>query len=148
MRAAYIARTVHSHGHAMTSQKGKGGITPALSFGRLLERRALALMLTRDAVQIEVCQRVVILALHVSADRVARHVCRRTVGIHQKVAADLVVASVKRSRLRIRAARRKKAPGELDHPTADPGVAGFGKPLFPPLGAALVRRTGQAGVAR
>jgi hypothetical protein len=42
----------------------------------------------------------------------------------------------------------QKAPGELDHPTADPGVAGFGKPLFPSLGAAFVRRTRQAGVAR
>ena len=42
----------------------------------------------------------------------------------------------------------QKAPGELDHPTADPDVAGFGKPLFPPLGAAFVRRTRQAGVAR
>ena len=42
----------------------------------------------------------------------------------------------------------QEAPGELDHPTADPGIAGFGKPLFPPLGAALVRRTRQAGVAR
>jgi hypothetical protein len=41
----------------------------------------------------------------------------------------------------------QKAPGELDHPTADPGIAGFGKPLFPPPGAALVRRTRQAGVA-
>jgi hypothetical protein len=30
----------------------------------------------------------------------------------------------------------QKAPGELDHPTADPGIAGFGKSLFPPLGAA------------
>src|ERR1700751_5950437 len=42
----------------------------------------------------------------------------------------------------------QKAPGELDHPTANPGIAGFGKPFFPPPGAALVRRTRQAGVAR
>src|SRR3984893_12085398 len=31
---------------------------------------------------------------------------------------------------------------------ADPGVAGFGEPLFPPLRATLVRRAGQASVAR
>src|SRR6516225_8906077 len=42
----------------------------------------------------------------------------------------------------------QKAPGEWDHPAADPGIAGFGEPLFAPLGAALVRRTRQAGVAR
>ena len=42
----------------------------------------------------------------------------------------------------------QKAPGELDHAAADPGVAGSGEPLFPPLGAALVRRARQAGVAR
>jgi hypothetical protein len=41
--------------------------------------------------------------------------------------------------------RDQKAPGEWDHPAADPGIAGFGEPLFPPLGAALVRRTRQAG---
>ena len=35
-----------------------------------------------------------------------------------------------------------------DHPAADPGIAGFGEPLFAPFGAALVRRTRQAGVAR
>ena len=40
----------------------------------------------------------------------------------------------------------QKAPGELDHPTADPG-AGFGKPLFPPLGAALVRLRKLVGAA-
>src|ERR1700726_1896561 len=33
----------------------------------------------------------------------------------------------------------QKAPGELDHTAADPGVACFGEPLFPPLRAALVR---------
>ena len=38
----------------------------------------------------------------------------------------------------------QKAPGEWDHPAADPGIAGFGEPLFAPLGAALVRRTRQA----
>src|SRR3984893_12608892 len=42
----------------------------------------------------------------------------------------------------------QKAPGELDHAAADPGVAGSGEPLFPPLRAALVRRARQAGVAR
>src|SRR5580704_11195783 len=42
----------------------------------------------------------------------------------------------------------QKAPGELDHATADPGVAGSGEPLFSPLRAALVRRARQASVAR
>src|SRR6266576_2437472 len=42
----------------------------------------------------------------------------------------------------------QKAPGELDHTAADPGVACFGEPLFPPLRAALVGRACQAGVAR
>ena len=31
----------------------------------------------------------------------------------------------------------QKAPGELDHAAADPGVAGSGEPLFAPSGAAL-----------
>ena len=42
----------------------------------------------------------------------------------------------------------QEPPGELDHAAADPGVAGSGKALFPSLGAALVRRARQAGVAR
>jgi len=42
----------------------------------------------------------------------------------------------------------QKAPGRLDHAAADPGVAGSGEPLFPPLRAVLVRRARQAGVAR
>src|ERR1700732_2201965 len=33
----------------------------------------------------------------------------------------------------------QKAPGEVDHAAADPGVAGSGEPLFSPLRAALVR---------
>src|ERR1700756_1713089 len=41
----------------------------------------------------------------------------------------------------------QKAPGELDHGAADPGVAGSGEPLFAPLRAALIRRACQAGVA-
>jgi hypothetical protein len=41
----------------------------------------------------------------------------------------------------------QKAPGELDHAAAVPGIAGCGEPLFPPFRAALVRRTRQAGVA-
>src|ERR1700756_4677712 len=35
----------------------------------------------------------------------------------------------------------QKAPGELDHAAADPGVAGSGEPLFAPFGATLIRRT-------
>src|ERR1700720_190337 len=42
----------------------------------------------------------------------------------------------------------QKAPGELDHATADPGVAGSGESLFSPLRATLVRRACQASVAR
>src|ERR1700757_2890143 len=52
----------------------------------------------------------------------------------------------------------QEAPGELDHaawafspracPVGDPSVAGSGEPLFAPLGAALVRRARQSGVAR
>src|SRR5260370_32317392 len=42
----------------------------------------------------------------------------------------------------------QEPPGELDHAAAGPGVAGSGKALFPSLGAALVRRARQAGVAR
>src|SRR2546421_3417588 len=38
----------------------------------------------------------------------------------------------------------QKAPGELDHAAADPGIAGSGEPLFPTLRAALVRRACQA----
>src|SRR6516165_865017 len=41
----------------------------------------------------------------------------------------------------------QKAPGELDHAAAGPGVAGSGETLFAPLRAALVRRARQAGVA-
>jgi hypothetical protein len=52
------------------------------------------------------------------------------------------------SRQRAVLLKPQKAPGEWDHPAADPGIAGLGEPLFPPLGAALVRRTRQAGVAR
>src|SRR6202022_3602379 len=44
--------------------------------------------------------------------------------------------------------KQQEAPGELDHAAADPGVAGSGEPLFPPLGPALVRRASQTGVAR
>src|SRR5262249_50931789 len=44
--------------------------------------------------------------------------------------------------------KHQKAPGELDHAAADPGIAGAGEPLFAPLRAALVRRACQAGVAR
>src|SRR6266576_1504158 len=36
--------------------------------------------------------------------------------------------------------KHQKAPGELDHAAADPGVAGSGEPLFAPLRAALIRR--------
>src|SRR6516164_10948365 len=52
------------------------------------------------------------------------------------------------SRQRAVLLKPQKAPGEWDHPAADPGIAGFGEPSFPPLAAALVRRTRQAGVAR
>src|SRR5580700_729243 len=34
----------------------------------------------------------------------------------------------------------QKAPGELDHAAADPGIAGSGEALFPPPRTALVRR--------
>src|SRR5271156_5797495 len=44
--------------------------------------------------------------------------------------------------------KQQKAPGELDHAAADPGVAGSGQPLFPTLRAALIRRARQASVAR
>src|ERR1700732_3237251 len=44
--------------------------------------------------------------------------------------------------------RAKKAPGELDHAAADPGIAGSGEALFPPPRTALVRRARQTGVAR
>src|SRR6202047_2429641 len=44
--------------------------------------------------------------------------------------------------------KQQEAPGELDHAAANPRVAGSGEPLFPPLGAALVRRASQTGVAR
>jgi hypothetical protein len=36
--------------------------------------------------------------------------------------------------------KHQKAPGELDHAAADPGVAGSGETLFAPLRAALIRR--------
>src|SRR6266480_2137319 len=36
--------------------------------------------------------------------------------------------------------KHQKAPGELDHAAADPGVAGSGEPLFAPARAALIRR--------
>jgi hypothetical protein len=39
----------------------------------------------------------------------------------------------------------QELPGELDHAAADPGIACFGEPLFPPLRPALVRRACQAG---
>src|ERR1700756_4074040 len=42
----------------------------------------------------------------------------------------------------------QKAPGELDHAAADPGIAGSNEALFPPPRTALVRRTRQTGVAR
>src|SRR6202045_4739478 len=42
----------------------------------------------------------------------------------------------------------QKAPGELDHAAADPGIAGSGEALFPPPRTALVRRARQTGVAR
>src|ERR1700737_871190 len=42
----------------------------------------------------------------------------------------------------------QKAPGELDHAAADPGIAGSGEALFPPSRTALVRRARQTGVAR
>src|ERR1700726_2409188 len=44
--------------------------------------------------------------------------------------------------------KQQKAPGELDHAAADPGIAGSGEALFPSLRAALVRRARQAGVTR
>src|ERR1700730_13023487 len=44
--------------------------------------------------------------------------------------------------------KQQEAPGELDHAVPDPSVAGAGEPWFPPLGAALVRRARQTGVAR
>src|SRR5580704_5691213 len=44
--------------------------------------------------------------------------------------------------------KQQEAPSELDHAAADPGIAGSGEPLFPPLRAALVGRASQAGVAR
>src|SRR4030088_1951761 len=44
--------------------------------------------------------------------------------------------------------KQQKAPGELDHAAADPGIAGSGEALFPPLRATLVRRASQTGVAR
>ena len=42
----------------------------------------------------------------------------------------------------------QKAPGELDHAAAAPGIAGFGEALFPRPRTALVRRARQTGVAR
>src|SRR5947199_1880823 len=36
--------------------------------------------------------------------------------------------------------KQQEAPGELDHATADPGVAGSGEALFAPLRAAFIRR--------
>src|SRR5689334_1173342 len=36
--------------------------------------------------------------------------------------------------------KHQKAPGELDHAAADPGITGSGEPLFAPLRAALIRR--------
>ncbi len=42
--------------------------------------------------------------------------------------------------------KQQEAPGELDQAAAHAGVAGLGEPLLPSLGAALVRRTGEAGV--
>src|SRR6516165_12380969 len=41
--------------------------------------------------------------------------------------------------------KHQKAPGELDHAAADPGVAGSGEPFLAPLRATLIRRACQAG---
>jgi malate/lactate dehydrogenase len=38
--------------------------------------------------------------------------------------------------------KHQKAPGELDHSAADPGVARSGEPLFATARAALIRRAG------
>src|SRR3954447_9535293 len=43
---------------------------------------------------------------------------------------------------------QQKAPGQLDHPTAHAGVARLGEPFLPSFAAALVRRAGEAGIAR
>src|SRR6201984_256316 len=36
--------------------------------------------------------------------------------------------------------KHQKAPGELNHAAADPGIASSGEPLFAPLRPALIRR--------
>src|SRR6478609_584429 len=36
--------------------------------------------------------------------------------------------------------KHQKAPGELDHGAADPGIAGSGEPLFAAARTALIRR--------
>src|SRR3954466_1726259 len=43
--------------------------------------------------------------------------------------------------------KHQKAPGELDHGAAHPGIAGSGEPLFATARAALIRRAWRAGVA-
>ena len=42
---------------------------------------------------------------------------------------------------------KQKPPGQLDHASPHTGIARFGEPLLPPLGAALVGRACQASVA-
>src|SRR5258708_12217929 len=42
----------------------------------------------------------------------------------------------------------QKAPGQLDHAAANPAVAGAGQSFLAPALAALVRCTGQPGIAR
>src|SRR5215207_6251740 len=42
----------------------------------------------------------------------------------------------------------QEAPGQRDHPAAHPRVAGLGEPFLSPPTAALVRRAGEAGIAR
>src|SRR5215217_4107883 len=43
---------------------------------------------------------------------------------------------------------QQKAPGQLDHPAAHAGVARLGEPFLTPPAPALVRRAGEAGIAR
>ena len=45
------------------------------------------------------------------------------------------------------AEKHQEAPRQLDHAAPHAGVARWGQPLLPPPRAALIRRTGQAGVA-
>jgi len=44
--------------------------------------------------------------------------------------------------------KHQKAPGELDHSAPHPGVACFGEPLLPPLGATLARGASKTGETR